>query len=116
MRWGLPITIGQVRKSQGDVNGIGSTFGQLGIMASRRGRVEEGLRLVTLSAMILGTTESDNFGIVGSWANCLTSEINYAQEQFDLMSLEFVKAYENDDGWFLIDAALSGLAPGPGKV
>ena len=100
----------------GDVNGIGSTFGQLGIMASRLGRVEEGLRLVTLGAMILGPTESDNFEIVESWANGLGSELNYTQEQFDVMSLELVKAYQNDNGWCLIDAAFADLPPEPDKV
>lgn len=94
-----------------DVNGIGSTFGQLGITASRRGRTAEGLRLVTLGAMILGPRESDNFEIVESWANGLASELNYTQEQFDAMSQELVEAYQKDNGWSLIDAAFADVEP-----
>ncbi|MCR3884840.1 hypothetical protein P0O24_11725 [Methanotrichaceae archaeon M04Ac] len=100
----------------GDVNGIGSTFGQLGIMASGRCRAAEGLRLVTLGAMILGPTESDNFEIVESWANGLASELNYTQEQFDAMSLELVEAYQKDNGLSLIDAAFADPVPDPDKV
>ena len=78
--------------------------------------LEEGLRLVTLGAMMLGPTESDSLETVESWASSLASELNYTQEQFDVMCLELAKPYQKDNGRCLIEAAFADLPPQPDKV
>ena len=89
----------------GDRAGEAGTFAQLGIMASERGHVEEGLRLVALSAMILSSIGHARIKEVEPWVNGLASQLNYTQEQFDSMLREVAESRQRDRSWSLIEAA-----------
>jgi len=84
--------------------GEAMTFANLGVMASKRGRSEEGLRLVALGATILGSIGHANFKQVAPLVNQLATKLQYTQEQFDAMRQEVAESYRRDRGRGLIEA------------
>ncbi|MEA2045671.1 MAG: hypothetical protein U9N48_04010, partial [Euryarchaeota archaeon] len=88
-----------------DRAGEAITCAQIGIMAAEERRAEEGLRLVTLSAMILKEIGHADLKQVEPWVDDLASELGYSQDQFDAMYEEIAEAYQRDRGRSLIDAA-----------
>ena len=92
--------------------GEAATFAQLGIMAAQRGRVQEGLRLVALSAILLQAVGHADLRRVQPWVNDLASQLGYTQEQFDAMLGEVQEAYQRDLGQGLVEAAFESTQPG----
>ena len=106
----------KIKQQIGDRAGEAATFAQLGIMASERGQIEVGLRLVALSAMILGSIGHAQIKEVEPWVNRLASQLNYTQEQLEAMHQEVAESRQRDRGASLIDADFADPAPGPDKV
>ncbi len=83
-----------------------TTCAQIGIIAAMEGRVEEGLRLVALSSMILDEIDHDDFKQAMLWINRLASELEYSPDMFEAMCGAVVEAYQQDKGQGLVEAAL----------
>ncbi len=83
-----------------------TTCAQIGIIAAMEGRVEEGLRLVALSSMILDEIDHDDFERAMLWINRLVSELECSPDRFEAMCGAVVEAYRQDQGRGLVEAAL----------
>ena len=81
------------------VNGVSIEVGQ------DSGRIKEGLRLVTLGAMILAPTGDAHFNNIKYWIDGQASDLGYTKKQFDAMTQELQKVCQNDQGKSLIEAA-----------
>jgi tetratricopeptide (TPR) repeat protein len=93
----------------GDRAGEAATFAQLGILAAQLGRSEAGLRLVTLSAMLLQSLGHADLKRVEPWVNGLASQLNYTQGQFQAMLRQVAEAYRKDGGRGLVEAAFGDV-------
>jgi hypothetical protein len=78
---------------------------QLGLVAAKIGRAEEGLRLAALGVSILESVRNPIALQIRPAVDALTSELAYTQEQLDSMIKEVEEAYQQDGGRCLIDAA-----------
>ena len=96
----------EINQQIGDKVGEATTIAQIGIMVAGEGHAEEGLRLVTLSAMSLKDIGDADLERVEPWVNRLASELEYSQERFGAMLQEVAKAYRQDQGRGLVEAAL----------
>ena len=95
----------EINQQIGNRAGEAATFAQIGIMVAEEGHAEEGLRLVTLSAMILKEIGHADIDRVEAWIDDLALELEYTQEQFEAMLQEVAESYRRDRGRSLIDAA-----------
>lgn len=89
----------------GDKLGEAGAFFQLGAIAIQQDRIEEGLRLMALSAVVLRSIGSEEVKDVEPVVERLASQLKYSQEQFLEMVREVVGAYRRDKGWGLVEAA-----------
>jgi tetratricopeptide (TPR) repeat protein len=78
---------------------------QLGLVAAKIGRAEEGLRLAALGVSILESARNPAASQIRPAVDALTSKLGYTQEQFEAMLQEVREAYQQDGGRGLIDAA-----------
>ncbi len=69
------------------------------------GQPEIGLRLLTLSATLFAVMGHADLNQVVPALNGLASELNYSQDQFNMMRQEVAEAYAANSGWGLIQAA-----------
>lgn len=89
----------------GDRPGEAGAFFQLGAIAVQQDRIPEGLRLMTLSAVVLRNIGSEEVKNIEPVVERLASQLKYSQEQFMEMVQEVVGAYRQDRGWGLVEAA-----------
>jgi hypothetical protein len=78
----------------------------LGALALQRDRIEEGLRLMALSAIILRIIGSDEIKSVEPMVERLASQLKYSQDQFVKLVREVSYVYRKDRGWSLVELAL----------
>jgi tetratricopeptide (TPR) repeat protein len=78
---------------------------QLGLVAAKIGRAEEGLRLAALGVSILESVRNPTALQTRPAVDALISELGYTQEQLDSMIKEVAESYQQDDGRSLIEAA-----------
>jgi hypothetical protein len=95
----------KIAQQIGNRTGEAQTFAQLGIMSSKLDRADEGLRLLALSATILKSVGHADLKQVGPWVDQLAYQLQYTQEQFNVMLREVQEAYDRDWGSGLIEAA-----------
>ncbi len=89
----------------GDKPGEAGAFFQLGAIAVQQNRIQEGLRLMALSAVVLRSISSEEVKNVEPVVERLASQLRYSQEKFLEMVREVVGAYRKDKGWGLVEAA-----------
>lgn len=89
----------------GDKPGEAGAFFQLGAIAVQQNRIQEGLRLMALSAVVLRSISSEEVKNVEPVVERLASQLRYSQDQFLEMVREVVGAYRKDKGWGLVEAA-----------
>lgn len=89
----------------GDKPGEAGAFFQLGAIAVQQNRIQEGLRLMALSAVVLRSISSEDVKSVEPVVERLASQLRYSQDQFLEMVREVVGGYRKDKGWGLVEAA-----------
>lgn len=89
----------------GDKPGEAGAFFQLGAIAVQQNRIQEGLRLMALSDVVLRSISSEEVKNVEPVVERLASQLRYSQDQFLEMVREVVGGYRRDKGWGLIEAA-----------
>ncbi|WP_026370503.1 CHAT domain-containing protein [Kallotenue papyrolyticum] len=80
------------------------TLAQLGALAARNQRLEQGLRLVTLSALLLRTLNHGAQAQVSAAVQRLARRLRYTQTQFHHMARQVWAAYQRHHGWDLLPA------------
>ena len=68
-------------------------------------RIQEGLRLMALAAIILRSIKSDEVKNVEPLVERLASKLGFTQEQFMIMVQEVLQSYVKDKGWGLVEKA-----------
>ncbi|MEA2045031.1 MAG: tetratricopeptide repeat protein [Euryarchaeota archaeon] len=96
----------EISQQIGDKAGEAATFAGIGVMAAKEGHTKEGLRLVALGATIMDSIGHANLEQIVPWINGLASTLGYSQERIEAMYEETAKAYRQDKGWGLVEAAL----------
>jgi tetratricopeptide (TPR) repeat protein len=88
-----------------DRSGEAGAFFQLGAIAVQRDKIQEGLRLMALAAIILRSIKSDEVKNVEPLVEQLASQLGNTQEQFMTMVQEVLQSYVRDRGWGLVEKA-----------
>ena len=88
-----------------DRSGEAGAFFQLGALAVQRDRIQEGLRLMALAAIILRSIKSNEVKNVEPLVEQLASQLGNTQEQFMTMVQEVLQSYVRDRGWGLVERA-----------
>jgi tetratricopeptide (TPR) repeat protein len=80
-------------------------FFQLGALAVQQDKMQEGLRLMALAAIVLRSIKSDDVKNVEPLVERLASQLTYTQEQFMSLVQEVLQSYAKDRGWGLVERA-----------
>ncbi|MDQ1261746.1 MAG: hypothetical protein QG575_927, partial [Euryarchaeota archaeon] len=80
-------------------------FFQLGALAVQQDKMQEGLRLMALAAIVLRSIKSDDVKNVEPLVERLAAQLGLTQEQFMVMVQEVLQGYARDRGWGLVEKA-----------
>jgi len=80
-------------------------FFQLGALAVQQDRMQEGLRLMALAAIVLRSIKSDDVKNVEPLVERLAAQMSLTQEQFMGLVQEVLQSYARDRGWELVEKA-----------
>jgi len=80
-------------------------FFQLGALAVQQDKVQEGLRLMALAAIVLRSIKSDDVKNVEPLVERLAAQLSLTSEQFMVMVQEVLQSYAKDRGWGLVERA-----------
>ena len=80
-------------------------FFQIGALAVQQDRMQEGLRLMALAAIVLRSIKSDDVKNVEPLVERLAAQLRFSQEQFMGLVQEVLKSYAEDRGWGLVEKA-----------
>ena len=94
-----------VYQELGDQTGEAGAFFQLGALAVQSDRIQEGLQLMALSAVVLRSIKSDEVKNIEPVVERLASQLDYNQDKFIAMLQEVMDSYVKDRGRRLIDKA-----------
>ncbi len=97
----------KIYQQLGDRPGEAGAFFQLGALAVQKEKIQEGLRLMALSAVILRSIKSDEVRNVEPLVERLASQLQYSQVQFMAMVQEAFQSYRMDRGWGLVKKAFA---------
>ncbi|VVB69128.1 Tetratricopeptide repeat protein [uncultured archaeon] len=97
----------RIYQQLGDRPGEAGAFFQLGALAVQKEKIQEGLRLMALSAVILRSIKSEEVRNVEPLVERLASQLHYSQEQFMAMVQEVFWGYRQDKGWGLVERAFA---------
>lgn len=84
-----------------DRSGEAGALFQLGAVAVQRDKIQEGLRLMAMAAIILRSIKSEEVKNVEPLVERLASQLGFTQEQFMVMVQEVLQSYVKDKGWGL---------------
>ncbi|MGB3458639.1 MAG: tetratricopeptide repeat protein [Halobacteriota archaeon] len=95
----------EIEQQIGDMAGEVYTWFQLGMLATKQDRLADGIKLVAICFLIEKSidhadTENDFRVLTG-----MASQLNYTDEQFNLMLKEVMEAYKKDGGSKLLEMA-----------
>ena len=93
----------QVYQELKDQPGEAGALFQLGALAVQMEKIQEGLRLMALSAVVLRNINSDEVKNVEPVVERLASQLNYSQDQFVSMLQEVMHSYVKDKGKGLLE-------------
>lgn len=91
-----------------DQPGEAGALFQLGALAVQMDRIQEGLRLMALSAVVLRSINSDEVKNIEPVVERLASQLNFSQDQFVAMLQEVMHSYVKDKGRGLIERTFGG--------
>jgi tetratricopeptide (TPR) repeat protein len=94
-----------ITRETGDRAGEALTWAQAGITVGKRGRHEDGLRLLLLAAMQLESIGHADLRRALTWINGIVLHLKWAQAQLDALAREVAAAFEKDSGRGMIEAA-----------
>jgi tetratricopeptide (TPR) repeat protein len=80
-------------------------FFQLGAIAVQQDKMQEGLQLMALAAIVLRSIKSDDVKNVEPLVERLAAQLGLTQEQFLVMVQEILQSYTRDRGWELVERA-----------
>jgi tetratricopeptide (TPR) repeat protein len=80
-------------------------FFQLGALAVQQDKMQEGLRLMALAAIVLRSIKSDDVKNVEPLVERLAAQLSLTQEQFMVLVQEVLQGYARDRGWGLVEKA-----------
>jgi tetratricopeptide (TPR) repeat protein len=80
-------------------------FFQLGALAVQQDKMQEGLRLMALAAIVLRSIKSDDVKNVEPLVERLAAQLSLTQEQFMVLVQEVLQSYAKDRGWGLVERA-----------
>jgi tetratricopeptide (TPR) repeat protein len=95
----------QVYQELKDQAGEAGALFQLGALAVQMDRIQEGLRLMALSAVVLRSINSDEVKNIEPVVERLASQLNFSQDQFVAMLQEVMHSYVKDRGMGLVKKA-----------
>ena len=95
----------QINQELADKPGEAGAFFQLGAIAVQQDKMQEGLRLMALAAVVLRSIKSDEVKNVEPLVERLASQLSYTQEQFMGLVQEVLQSYARDRGWELVERA-----------
>ena len=95
----------QVYQELKDQPGEAGALFQLGALAVQMDRIQEGLRLMALSAVVLRSINSDEVKNIEPVVERLASQLNFSQDQFVAMLQEVMQCYVKDRGMGLVKKA-----------
>ncbi|MCK9405277.1 MAG: tetratricopeptide repeat protein [Methanothrix sp.] len=95
----------QVYQELKDQPGEAGALFQLGALAVQMDRIQEGLRLMALSAVVLRSINSDEVKNIEPVVERLASQLNFSQDQFVAMLQEVMHSYVKDRGMGLVKKA-----------
>lgn len=98
----------QVYQELKDQAGEAGALFQLGALAVQMDRIQEGLRLMALSAVVLRSINSDEVKNIEPVVERLASQLNFSQDQFVAMLQEVMHSYVKDKGRGLIERTFGG--------
>jgi hypothetical protein len=98
----------QVYQELKDQPGEAGALFQLGALAVQMDRIQEGLRLMALSAVVLRSINSDEVKNIEPVVERLASQLNFSQDQFVAMLQEVMQCYVKDKGRDLIERTFGG--------
>ena len=78
-------------------------FFQLGALAVQQDKMQEGLRLMALAAIVLRSIKSDDVKNVEPLVERLAAQLSLTQEQFMVLVQEVLQSYAKDRGWGLVE-------------
>ncbi|MDD4651919.1 MAG: tetratricopeptide repeat protein [Methanothrix sp.] len=95
----------RINQDLGDKPAEAGALFQLGALAVQQDKMQEGLRLMALAAVVLRSIKSDDVKNVEPLVERLAAQLNLTQEQFMLMVQEILQSYVLDRGWGLVEKA-----------
>ncbi|HOT07225.1 MAG TPA: tetratricopeptide repeat protein [Methanotrichaceae archaeon] len=102
----------EIQRRSGDRAGEAASIFQLGIMAVWESKMQEGLRLLAMAAMILRSTGSPDLKQVEPMVENLAAQLKVTPEQFMNLVGQVVTAYRRDGGQKLIEEVFGPLKDG----
>jgi len=91
-----------------DKPGEAGAFFQLGALAVQMEKIQDGLRLMALSALVLRSVKSDEVKNIEPVVERLASQISYSQDKFVAMLQEVMHSYVKDKGKGLVERIFGG--------
>ena len=95
----------QINQELADRPGEAGAFFQLGALAVQQDKMQEGLRLMALAAIVLRSIKSDDVKNVEPLVERLAAQLSLTQEQFMVLVQEVLQSYTRDRGWGLVERA-----------
>ncbi|MCX6677285.1 MAG: tetratricopeptide repeat protein [Methanothrix sp.] len=95
----------QINQELADKPAEAGAFFQLGALAVQQDKMQEGLRLMALAAIVLRSIKSDDVKNVEPLVERLAAQLSYSQEQFMGLVQEVLQSYAKDRGWGLVERA-----------
>lgn len=95
----------RINQELGDKPAEAGALFQLGALAVQQDKMQEGLRLMALAAVVLRSIKSDDVKNVEPLVERLAAQLSLTQEQFMVMVQEAIQSYVLDRGWGLVEKA-----------
>ncbi len=95
----------RINQEVADRPGEAGAFFQLGALAGQQDKMQEGLRLMALAAIVLRSIKSDDVKNVEPLVERLAAQLGLTQEQFMVLVQEVLQGYTRDRGWGLVEKA-----------
>ncbi len=94
-----------IQQEVGDRAGEAEVFAELGMMATELGRLDEGLRLLILGALLMREISHPRQKEIERLIDRWSRELDYSDGEFSDMIEEAIEIYHMDRGWTLIEEA-----------
>ncbi len=94
-----------IQQELGDRSGEAEVFTELGLLAAELGRMDEGLRLLVLGALLMREVEHPRQKEIERLIDRWSRELDYSDGEFSDLIEDAIEIYHMDRGWSLIEDA-----------